>query len=83
VLELATERASARVALDQDRDAVGHVDVVDHRRRVVEPALDARPPVRAEVDVDVRNPERVGRVDLLLHRVERLLAEPLPWVYRG
>ena len=48
---------------------------VERALRFVPAAVHARAGVRAEVDVDVRNVEFVGRIDLLLHAVDGLRAE--------
>ena len=78
MLELAAEfGAAAGVALDQDFDAIGDVERVDDADSVLNPAVDARASVGAEVDVDVLDVETVGGVDLLLHGVAAFLAEPL------
>ncbi len=76
MVELAAEfGAAAGITLDENLDAVGHVEVVDHAGSVVETTFDARAGVRPEVDVDVRHPEFGGRVEFRLHAIERFLPE--------
>ena len=78
VFELAAEfRPGPGVGLDQDGHVRGDVEFVQRAGGVVQAAVDARAGVGPEVDVDVLDPESVGGVDLLLHRVDGLLAEVL------